>query len=222
MKTKVWHIFYIILAFTTFFIGSSFIVGIFLPITKSIVVSTFIGRMVFFIPFIYILFKKTNIQFFKNTQNENNKFNIIPKLLIISITLALISKCYGLIFTSTFDVQKYNNETSLELISYTLGVLFLAPIAEELFFRKWMIDYLNRVEIKPFYILIITSFLFFIAHINLTSSHIRLDALIFAITEYHIYKKYHNIKYCIFVHFMNNLFVNFINIIIYICLKNVF
>lgn len=219
---KTWHIFYTFLAFAIFFIGSSFVVGIFLPITKSIVISTFIGRMVFFIPFIYILFKKTDIQFFKDTQNENNKLNIIPTLFFISITLALISKCYGFVVTSTFNVQQYRNETPIELMSYTLGVLLLAPIAEELFFRKWMIDYLNHVAIKPLYILIITSSLFFLAHINLTSSHIRYDALIFAIAEYHIYKKYHNIKYCIFVHFMNNLIVNSINIIIYIYLKNVF
>ena len=104
----------------------------------------------------------------------------------------------------------------IELMSYAFSVLLLAPIAEELFFRKWMIDYLNYADIKPVYILIITSSLFFIAHINFTSSYIRLDALIFAITEYYIYKKYYNIRYCIFVHFMNNLIVNFINIIIYI------
>ena len=86
------------------------------------------------------------------------------------------------------------------------------PIIEELFYRKWMITYLERKAFKSIYILLITSFLFFIIHTNTQYMYFRFDTLLSGAILYYIYTRYRNIKYCISVHIICNMVVNLISI----------
>ena len=80
------------------------------------------------------------------------------------------------------------------------------PIAEELFFRKWMVNYLERATLKPVYILILTSFMFFLGHTDIHNFYFRFDSLLFGIVLYYIYNKHRDVR--------NNLIMTSISILI--------
>ena len=96
----------------------------------------------------------------------------------------------------------------MEIIASAVNSILVIPITEELFARKWAVSYLEKANVKPVHILVITSFLFFIFHTSYTPLYFRFDTLLSGAVLCYIYTKYHDVRYCIFVHFIINLIVN--------------
>ena len=213
MKKKAKSIFFVIILFFIYWVGLS-IMGV-LPIFwgYSPIISSHVGRYVFVIPFLFFLFKKTGIGFISDESGEGENAFPILRLLSFGLLLVSVGYIYKFLFSSYPLVIVNSNATPIEIIATNISLVIMCPITEELFFRKWMISYLDKAEIKPLYILIITSLLFFIPHTDQVHWYFRYDILIFGILMYYIFKKYNNIKYCIFVHFINNLIVAIVNLV---------
>lgn len=211
MKPKIKSLFFVILMFLTYWLGLTFFVVLPFLLGYSFTLCNHVGRLVFLIPFLYILFKKTNINIVSSeTAYKSSGFPWL-RLLCIGIALAIMALVYYNLFNPNPSVQEKTNETVVEMIVGVISLILLSPITEELLFRKWMISYLERANIKPVYILAITSFLFFIPHTNFLAGYFRFDILLFGAVEYCIYRKYRDVRYCMFVHCINNLIITSIN-----------
>lgn len=212
MKQKIKSISSLILIFLIYWWGLTFFVVFpFLLGHYSFTLCNHIGRLVFLIPFLYILFKKTKINIVSpETANKNSDFPWL-RLSCIGIALAIMALACNHLLNPNPSVQEKTNETVVEMIVGVISLVLLSPVTEELFFRKWMISYLERANIKPVYIFAITSFLFFIPHTNFLAGYFRFDILLFGAVQYCIYKKYRDVRYCMFVHCINNLIITSIN-----------
>lgn len=208
MKQKVKSIFFMILIFLTYWLGMSFLSALLFFVLHSFVLSGFVAVVVFSIPFLYLLYKKTGINFTGcKTDNKNTRFPLW-KLLCVGILLAATAQVYGILFP---PVEHINTEiTKMEIIASAVNSILVIPITEELFARKWAVSYLEKANVKPVYILFITSFMFFIVHTSYMPLYFRFDTLLSGAVLCYIYTKYHDVRYCIFVHFIINLIVNFI------------
>ncbi len=205
MKAKTKSIFFLILMFLLYSVGLGTIgIIVFFSIDNdSLHLGAIIAYIVFTIPFLYILFKKTRIHLFSPaTEHASTNFPWL-RLLCIAIALFAIGEVYARLF-SPYPTTAH--ETSVvNIIIDALSNLLFAPILEELFYRKWMITYLERARVKPIYILLITSFLFFIAHIEFFHWYFRCETFLFGVVMNYIYTKYRDVRCCKFVHFINNL-----------------
>ncbi len=133
---------------------------------------------------------------------------------IIETVLTQIVLSYGLSYLSLGVVGLNSEERALEMINENLGnptnlmelviflitVIIVAPIVEEITFRRVLF---TRFSTKLSFIpaALISSFLFGFGHIDLSI----LGAVIFGFVCCLLYRKYHNIGIPMIVHFMNNL-----------------
>ena len=194
-----------------YLLGMSFVVNFLFLSTGSMTISTPLGRLIFSVPFIYFLFKKTNVPVLDGTCKNKCSRAEIGLLICLGIALALFTKLYHYILCGHLSsaLVKHSDDTVIELMAYAFGVLILAPVTEELFFRKWAVDYLEKHHVTPLYVLLITTVLFFFAHEDWTNLSIsRFDMIPFACAQYYIYCKYRDIRYCMLVHFVDNLTAN--------------
>lgn len=192
-----------ILIFLTYWLGMSFLSALLFFVLHSFVLSGFVAVVVFSIPFLYLLYKKTGINFTDHkTPDESTRFPLW-RLLCIGILLAAITQIYVYLFPS-FEKENVNL-TKKDITFSAMSNLLAAPIAEELFGRKWAVSYLEKANVKPVYILVITSFLFFIVHTSYMPLYFRFDTLLSGAVLYYIYIRYHDVRYCIFIHFIINL-----------------
>ncbi|MGO0884597.1 lysostaphin resistance A-like protein [Clostridioides difficile] len=106
-------------------------------------------------------------------------------------------------------------DTPSRLIVYLLALFFqtclLAPIAEELIYRKFILNKLLD-NCNAFKAILLSSFLFSIYHLNLFQG---INAIIIGVFLGYLYYRTCSINICILLHFINN-FINFIILIIYI------
>lgn len=211
MAAKIKSILVLIGVFLIFWWGVSFTTGFLYHVFSSSVLSAFAAKLIFSFPFLYVIFRKSKISFI-NEKTVNEKTCPWWVLLGLGLAIALIAKIYYHLFSPYSAGSENITYHGLEAICMFISSVLITPIIEELFFRKWMVTYLERKDIKPIYILLITSVLFFIVHTNTQYMYFRFDTLLSGAILYYIYIRYRNIKYCISVHMIWNMVVNLISI----------
>ena len=211
MAAKIKSILVLIGVFLIFWWGVSFTTGFLYHVFSSFVLSAFAAKLIFSFPFLYVIFRKSKISFI-NEKTVNEKTCPWWVLLGLGLAIALMARIYYHLFSPYSAGSENITYHGLEAICMFISSVLITPIIEELFFRKWMVTYLERKDIKPIYILLITSVLFFIVHTNAQYTYFRFDTLLSGAILYYIYTRYRNIKYCISVHIICNMAVNLISI----------
>jgi len=79
----------------------------------------------------------------------------------------------------------------------------LGPIAEELLFRKWVVEMMKRAQAKSIFIVSVSAVLFFLLYVS--QDNLRIDTLIMGAVLCVFYLKTNDIRYCIIVHSIANL-----------------
>lgn len=211
MAAKIKSILVLIGVFLIYWFGMSFTTGFLYNVFSSFVLSVFAAQLIFSFPFLYVMFRKSKIALIGE---ETVKEKICPwwVLLGLGLAIALMARIYYHLFSPYSAGSENITYHGLEGICMFMSNVLMYPIIEELFFRKWMVTYLERKDIKPIYILLITSVLFFIVHTNTQYMYFRFDTLLSGAILYYIYTRYRNIKYCISLHMIWNLVVNLISI----------
>ncbi|WP_179333049.1 CPBP family intramembrane glutamic endopeptidase [Winogradskyella costae] len=160
---------------------------------------------------IYFLFWKPNFDLKKALKVQNYNHRIYLYLPIIGIGLFLINKPFwdfnkimeyyqGISTKDTFVDSKNN----IALIYSLISTLLIAPIVEELFYRKFLLGKLLEKN-KPISAIIISSICFSIMHIE-TPNHL-IPTFISGIILGILYLKIKKIGYCIMLHFIANLII---------------
>lgn len=211
MAAKIKSILVLIGVFLIFWWGVSFTTGFLYHVFSSSVLSAFAAKLIFSFPFLYVIFRKSKISFI-NEKTVNEKTCPWWVLLGLGLAIALIARIYYHLFSPYSAGSENITYHGLEAICMFISSVLITPIIEELFFRKWMVTYLERKAFKSIYILLITSVLFFIVHTNAQYTYFRFDTLLSGAILYYIYTRYRNIKYCISVHMIWNMAVNLISI----------
>ena len=211
MVAKIKGVLVLIGVFLIYWFGMSFTTGFLYNVFSSFVLSAFAAKLIFSFPFLYVIFRKSKISFI-NEKTVNEKTCPWWVLLGLGLAIALMARIYYHLFSPYSAGSENITYHGLEGICMFMSSALILPIIEELFYRKWMITYLERKAFKSIYILLITSFLFFIIHTNTQYMHFRFDTLLSGAILYYIYTRYRNIKYCISVHIICNMVVNLISI----------
>lgn len=127
------------------------------------------------------------------------------KVTILSVILGLIWQLsiflICLLSNSTYPHATFTELSSILISIFSIGLL--GPFAEEMLFRKWLISMMEKGGFKPIIIVLCSSILFFCCHLG--DSFLRIDTLIFAIPLCYLYIKYHDVRYCIIIHWTCNL-----------------
>ena len=171
---------------------------------------------------ITLIFGRVNIKLikerysdFKNNVNIKEIISLVATQLLLSLGLSNLST--GII--AIIDKDKFLNminDTSMlptnnvELILCFISIVILAPVLEEITFRKVLFIRLSR---KLGFVIsaVISSLIFGIGHNSLGI----LGAIAFGIGCCILYRKYNNIAASITVHMVNNLIAGIIMIIAY-------
>lgn len=211
MAAKIKSILVLIGVFLIYWFGMSFTTGFLYNVFSSFVLSVFAAELIFSFPFLYVIFRKSKIALI-GEETVNEKTCPWWGLLGLGLAIALMARIYYHLFSPYSAGSENITYHGLEGICMFMSSALILPIIEELFYRKWMITYLERKAFKSIYILLITSFLFFIIHTNTQYMYFRFDTLLSGAILYYIYTRYRNIKYCISVHIICNMVVNLISI----------
>lgn len=171
---------------------------------------------------ITLIFGRVNIKLikerysdFKNNVNIKEIISLVATQLLLSLGLSNLST--GIIAIIDKDkVLNMINDTSMlptnnvELILCFISIVILAPVLEEITFRKVLFIRLSR---KLGFVIsaVISSLIFGIGHNSLGI----LGAIAFGIGCCILYRKYNNIAASITVHMVNNLISGIIVIIVY-------
>lgn len=211
MAAKIKGVLVLIGVFLIYWFGMSFTTGFLYNVFSSFVLSVFAAELIFSFPFLYVMFRKSKIALI-GEETVNEKTCPWWVLLGLGLAIALMARIYYHLFSPYSAGSENITYHGLEGICMFMSSALILPIIEELFYRKWMITYLERKGFKSTYILLITSFLFFFIHTNTQYMYFRFDTLLFGAIFYYIYTRYRNIKYCISVHIICNMVVNLISI----------
>lgn len=211
MAAKIKSILVLIGVFLIYWFGMSFTTGFLYNVFSSFVLSVFAAELIFSFPFLYVIFRKSKIALI-GEETVNEKTCPWWVLLGLGLAIALMARIYYHLFSPYSAGSENITYHGLEGICMFMSSALILPIIEELFYRKWMITYLERKAFKSIYILLITSFLFFLIHTNTQYMYFRFDTLLSGAILYYIYTRYRNIKYCISVHIICNMVVNLISI----------
>lgn len=159
-----------------------------------------------------IIFKIFKVNFnWKNTQNKLRtvELNILFYLLILTIGLELLDRPFFdfskiVDFIKDIAVEPYvkSEKPTISIIYNGISVLIIAPIFEELLFRKYM--YSELLKKYSSNLSIVISSIFF-SLIHLPSYRNLIPTFIFGIVCCLVYRKTKNIFYTIILHFLANL-----------------
>lgn len=160
---------------------------------------------------VFKLFWKQELNFKDSLDFKNLDFKFLSYLSLITIGIQLLDRPFidfGRIWSflnhSEFETDfKSFKGYSSQFLYYSVQTLIIAPVFEELFFRKFLLMKLFEKNSKVVAILI-SSFCF--ALIHLESPFNLIPAFMFGIVSGLIYIKTKKISYSIFLHFLINLF----------------
>ena len=158
---------------------------------------------------------KPTFNFKKAFKIRNYNPRIIFYLPLIGIGLFLINKP----FWDLNKIMEYyqgistndnfiNSNNHIALIYNLISTLLVAPMVEELFYRKFLLDKLLKKN-KPILAIIVSSICFSIMHIETLNNLI--PSFISGIVLGIIFLKTKKIGYCIMLHFIVNLIIMTIN-----------
>ncbi|MCC0648690.1 CPBP family intramembrane metalloprotease [Clostridioides sp. ZZV15-6598] len=170
----------------------------------------------------YVLIYKFLVDYIEIKHNNNKKkiTTYITILIFIMFTNSILlnqleNNFINLNLYSIIPKLNLTLDTPSRLIVYLLALFFqtclLAPIAEELIYRKFILNKLLD-NCNAFKAILLSSFLFSIYHLNLFQG---INAIIIGVFLGYLYYRTCSINICILLHFINN-FINFIILIIYI------
>lgn len=122
-----------------------------------------------------------------------------------------------------FWLLMFVKDIELSDLSFT-GVLYsvlafglLGPIAEELFFRQWVVGYLAKYKYSNIAQMLVSSVIFCLIHLlpkpidgAWAIPYWRIDTLLFGILQYWVFVKTRDVRYCIIIHVVYNLCARFV------------
>lgn len=167
---------------------------------------------------LHILIYKFPVDIIKIKHKKNKIKTYITILIFIMFTNSfLLSKLENTFLNlSLYSILPKLNlilDTSSKFVIYLLSLFvqtcLIAPVAEELIYRKFILNSLLNNG-NAFKSIVLSSFLFSIYHLNLLQG---INAMIIGIFLGYLYYKTCSINICILLHFVNN-FINFIILII--------
>ena len=134
---------------------------------------------------------------------KRDKMN--TKVLMLSLALGVLWQLIVVVEYYLFaGAYPLNTQTSIaSILTGLFCLVILTPLTEELIFRKWIVDMMQRANFSNIAIVITSAIAFFLMHLG--QNIIRIDTLIIAIPLCLIYMKYGDIRYCIIAHALNNL-----------------
>ncbi|WP_299213475.1 CPBP family intramembrane glutamic endopeptidase [uncultured Aquimarina sp.] len=161
----------------------------------------------------FIVFYLSYRAIFSYNKGIEKAKGIKPKhlLYLILITIGLeffdrplfdFSKIYAYFSDTELEPFEFSESSNLKIFYRGISVLIIAPIFEELFFRKFLFGELLKKH-SSIVSVIVSSICFSIIH--LPSYRNLLPTFIFGIIACLIYKKTRNIFYTIILHFLTNL-----------------
>lgn len=160
--------------------------------------------------FSFFIFDRIFIKekFFDKKDLKNIKSGQINLLIFIAVGLFLFDKIlfdgYHYIFIDNFKIEKIiakSHQLDYHLIIYLISPLILAPILEELVFRKYIFSKLLEKNSLILSVLI-SSFCFSLIH--LPNYRNLLPTFIFGLIAAYLFYKSRNIIYPIILHFFGN------------------
>lgn len=149
---------------------------------------------------------------------------IIPrKKLNANYSVGAVVCGFAVFVISHFWLLMFVKDIGTSDLSFT-GVLYsvlafslLGPIAEELFFRQWVISYLTKYNYSNFAKMLVSSMSFCLIHLLPTANggvwtvpYWRIDTLLFGILQYWVFVKTRDVRYCIIIHVVYNLCARFV------------
>ncbi len=122
---------------------------------------------------------------------------------LLGILLYAIAILCGKLLSHPIQHEVFN---TTNYILHFLCYVFVAAFVEELLFRKMMITYMERRAFSELSIVLVSSTLFYLNHVNilLLDFH-RIDTFIDGIVLYFLYMKMRDIRYCMIAHATINL-----------------
>ena len=168
-----------------------------------------IQTIAFILSIILINKKYLNKESIRNIFDFNKKIKM--KTLVYSFLLPIVLIVLEIIFSSLFKVKDNSNTTDLivnnKSILIFIYAIIIAPIVEEIFFRKFTFKIMNN-DNKYFY-MILSSLMFAIWHIQVTKNiyqDLYVFFVIFLLSNFYsfIYERYRDVRYCIITHSVFN------------------
>ena len=159
---------------------------------------------------VFYFFWKPKPDYYTILDTNRVNFNIIPYLILIVIGLGLVGQPL-IDFDEIIDyylnseIKPHNNKFagfSLNFLYFRISSLLIAPIFEELFFRKFLFTKLLEKN-KLWIAIIISSICFSAIHYEQPSNLI--PTFIYGVIACIIYYKTKNIFYLVITHFLYNL-----------------
>lgn len=172
-------------------------------------IATFLPRIIAYLAVFYF-FTKVNFDWEEGV-NSAKMINgrIMCYLLIIAVGLELLDRplfdfCHIFDYVIGLEIEPYefSERSTLSVVYSGIAALIIAPIFEELFFRKYLFSELVKSYSLKISI-VISSLCFSLIHIQ--SLRNLLPTFIFGIVSCIIYKITKNISYSIILHFFVNL-----------------
>ena len=164
----------------------------------------------------YILSKELTIEVIKSFKPIQN--NLIFPIILLSFGFELFNKPFFSLYSEIFKpnevlktvrIHHQNAELNFRYILFSFSILIIAPIFEELIFRKYLLGNLLKQNsvLKSIFI---SSLCFSLFH--LPDFRNILPTFIFGIITAFIYLKTKKITYTIFFHFISNLIFIILNL----------
>ncbi len=158
--------------------------------------------------FLYKFYKPRGVVYeFRHLSVRNICFSVCGGIFIYGIIITVL-------YLLNFDTSNAG-ETWIWLVERVLCAIIIAPIAEELFFRQWMISYLSKYNNGDILKMLISSLFFYLIHVVpmyhegvLCLSYWRFDTFFAGIILYYVYVRTGRIQYCIIMHSVSNFLVN--------------
>lgn len=168
-----------------------------------------IQTIAFILSIILINKKYLNKESIRNIFDFNKKIKM--KTLMYSFLFPIVLIVLEIIFSSLFRVKDNSNTTDLivnnKSILIFIYAIIIAPIVEEIFFRKFTFKIMNN-DNKYFY-MILSSFMFALWHIQVTNNiyqDLYVFFVIFLLSNFYgfVYERYRDVRYCIITHSVFN------------------
>ncbi len=172
----------------------------------SIVYQIFSYIIIFFIFKFYIL--KAKVEKYKIKGKIFFYFALI--LLAYLLSASTLSFFTYIKYIPPSDAERFFEELIYKYPWYgAISALIVAPICEEIFFRYYVLNYLEKA-MKPVYAIIVSALLFGAFHLNLRQF---LFASVLGVVLGMVYHKTKDIKHSIFLHFAFNI-ASFLNTVL--------
>lgn len=128
----------------------------------------------------------------------DNPYSLKYKWILIGLVIGLIT--YFVSNTEAYIFEFENRNVNIRNWNFIIAELILAPIIEELFFRKWIITYMEKLKLPTIFIVAVSTISFWSLHVGFY----RFDVIILAISNCIVFLKTRDIRYCIIAHFFDS------------------